>query len=83
MEYIFKAESPAEFSSLPNDVQKRIIGKLDFYMSVDDPLCFSKPLNGSKSGEYRFRIGDYRVIFEVKDGVVEILKIGNRKDIYR
>jgi len=34
---------------------------------------------------YRIRIGNYRVIYEVHDGrlVVLIVKVGNRKDIYR
>ena len=36
-----------------------------------------------KLGEYRFRIGDYRVIFDtVKESII-ILSIGHRKDIYQ
>lgn len=45
------------------------------------PTC--KKLKGFKD-LYRIRIGDYRVIYSVQDSVltVEILKIGDRKDIY-
>ena len=34
---------------------------------------------------YRFRVGDYRIIYEIHDAVlvVLILAIGDRKDIYR
>lgn len=34
---------------------------------------------------YRFRVGDYRIIYEIHDGVllVVILAVGDRKDIYR
>ena len=34
---------------------------------------------------YRIRVGDYRIIYEVRDGMllVLILDVGDRKDIYR
>jgi mRNA interferase RelE/StbE len=34
---------------------------------------------------YRFRVGDYRIIYEIRDAVllVLILAIGDRKEIYR
>lgn len=41
-------------------------------------------LEGSQS-DYRIRIGDYRVIYQIQDAVlvVLIIRIGHRKDIYR
>ena len=34
---------------------------------------------------YRFRVGDYRVIYQIRDKVLLVLvvKIGHRKDVYR
>jgi mRNA interferase RelE/StbE len=34
-------------------------------------------------GTYRFRIGDYRVIFDIYDENIAILRIGHRKSIYK
>ncbi|GAA4916954.1 type II toxin-antitoxin system RelE/ParE family toxin [Nesterenkonia rhizosphaerae] len=36
-------------------------------------------------GEYRIRVGDYRVIYEVHDGelVILVLRAGHRRDVYR
>jgi mRNA interferase RelE/StbE len=31
---------------------------------------------------YRLRMGDYRILFDVEDGVIVIRRIGNRKDVY-
>ena len=44
-----------------------------------------KTLIGKDIAQYRIRIGDYRVLYDVNDDdkVVFILRIGNRKDIYR
>jgi len=50
---------------------------------VEDPLKHSEKLTDPKIGEYRFRIGDYRVIFDLKGDDIVVLRVGHRKDIYR
>lgn len=41
-----------------------------------------KKLKGRNA--YRIRIGDYRVIYEIHDGmlIIEVIDLGNRRDIY-
>lgn len=34
-------------------------------------------------GTYRFRIGDYRIIFDIEGEEIVILRIGHRREIYR
>ncbi len=34
-------------------------------------------------GTYRFRVGNYRVIFDLDDEQIVILRVGHRRDIYR
>jgi mRNA interferase RelE/StbE len=34
-------------------------------------------------GAYRFRIGDYRVVFDLEGDEIVILRVGHRRDIYR
>lgn len=48
-----------------------------------DPFISSKKLTSSIIGTYRFRIGDFRVIFDLEDDKIIILRIGHRKDIYK
>ncbi len=83
MYYAFKGKSADEFSSLPKDIQLQIMKKLKFFMSSPDPLYFAEYLNNFDLGEYRFRIGDYRVSFDVENDTAKILKVAHRKDIYR
>jgi len=40
-----------------------------------------KHLHGAEA-VYRLRMGDYRILFDVKAGVIVIRRIGNRKDVY-
>ena len=75
-------------NSVANDLRriskqnvKRILGKID-----KDPV--SKPerfpcLSGPFAGMRKFRVGDYRVIFVIMDKDVLILRVQNRKDVYR
>lgn len=83
MEYYFKASALKQLKKLSKDVQVRIIKKLDFFCSQDDPVEFAESLVRGELGSYRFRIGDYRAIFDLDAGAIIILLIGHRRDIYR
>ncbi len=50
---------------------------------AEDPLSYAVKLKDSRLGTYRFRIGDYRVIFDIEDDEIVILRVGHRRDIYR
>jgi mRNA interferase RelE/StbE len=52
---------------------------------VDDPRSVGKPLTGPLGGLWRYRVGDYRMICEIQDAVLRVLvvRIGNRRDVYR
>ena len=50
----------------------------------DDPRAHGKGLTGDRSREWRYRIGNYRVLCEIQDGklVVLALEVGHRREIY-
>ena len=53
---------------------------------LDDPRSIGEALKGSKLGEFwKYRVGDYRIIGSIEDGALRILvvKIGNRREVYR
>jgi mRNA interferase RelE/StbE len=52
---------------------------------VDDPRASGKALTGPLGGLWRYRVGDYRLVCEIQDAVlcVLVVKIGNRREIYR
>lgn len=83
MKYRFTVSAIRSIKKLPKSVQKRIISKLDFFCKQEDPLLFSKPLTDHRTGSFRFRIGDYRIIFDVTDDGITILQIGHRREVYR
>lgn len=53
-------------------------------MISQSPKQFGKPLKGDRSGIWRYRFGDYRILCQLKDDtmIVLVLEVGNRKNIY-
>lgn len=49
-----------------------------------DPRQHGKGLTANRSGEWRYRVGDYRILAEIQDEkiVILILEIGHRREIY-
>ena len=58
----------------------RIEEKIDFFAHQESPLLFSKSLGG---GLYRFRVGDYRVIFYIENDMIYVYKIDRRDKVYK
>lgn len=72
-----------QIDNLPNDVIERVIEKIQNLALEPRPDGIVK-LKGSDN-EYRIRIGDYRVRYEINDEsqLVQILQCKHRKDVYR
>ena len=50
----------------------------------DNPRIHGKGLTANRSGQWRYRVGDYRIIAEIQDNkvIVLVLNIGHRREIY-
>lgn len=85
MIHYFKPNAVRDLKKLPRTIQKRILQKLDFYCNVSEPLKFAERLTDQSLGSFRFRIGEYRVIFDLdtERRAIVILTIGHRREIYR
>jgi mRNA interferase RelE/StbE len=82
MDIFYTNKAADQLRDLPTLSQKRIANKMRFYARQPNPLRFAKRLVDFKEGEYRFRIGDYRVIFDVQQETIFVLKIDKRDKVY-
>lgn len=81
---VFKLTAVKDLRKLPRSIQKRIKTKLSFYLGQQDALAYAIPLVGNgKSGQYRFRVGEYRVVFDKEDNSLVVLYVEHRKEVYR
>lgn len=82
MKFLYTNRAAKQLKDLPSSVQKRIIEKMRFYVQQKNPIKFAKHLTDFKEGEFCFRIGDYRLIFDLIKDTIYILKIAKRDKIY-
>ena len=71
-----------ELDRLPDEIANRILARLSGLETNPRPADVKK-LKGR--GAWRIRVGDYRVIYEIHDRVLQIIVItvGHRRKIYR
>lgn len=77
---IWSQKADTQIRKLSKDIRKRIYEKVESIRS--DPYIYTKRLFGIEL--YSLRVGDYRVIMNIKRNVMAIfiVKIGHRKDVY-
>jgi len=68
------------FKALDRDVQVRILREVKL---LQDNPYMGKPLRGEWRGIYSLRIGNFRVLYQLKNDYVFLLTVGHRKGIYR
>lgn len=78
-----KKSAAKELENLPIKIISKITTSI--YSLAKDPRPLGcKKLKGSNEDLWRIRIGDYRVIYSIDNviRIIDIKKVGHRKDIY-
>jgi mRNA interferase RelE/StbE len=72
-----------QIDNLPSDVKDRLVKKIQ--LLADEPRPDEVVKLKGFDNEYRIRVGDYRVRYEVDDAnqVIQLLQCKHRKDVYR
>lgn len=54
-------------------------------VNCENPRIHGKALVGNKKGIWRYRVGNYRILCDIKDDVLTILvlEVGHRSKIYK
>lgn len=75
-----------ELKKLDKQTRALIIGWIERNLvGCENPRQHGKGLTANRSGQWRYRIGDYRVIAEIQDNkvVILVLSVGHRGEIYK
>lgn len=74
-----------QFKKLNKSIATELLDFMkDKIAPLDDPTVFGKPLLSDKSGLWRYRVRDYRIICRIDNNELTILvvRIGHRKEVY-
>ena len=69
----FNSINPANQKIIFKDIRKKL---------GTEPRSYGKPLSGELKGYWRLRVGCYRVIYKIREDIIEVLvvKVGIRRD---
>jgi mRNA interferase RelE/StbE len=81
----FNSHAERTIKALEHQTKRRLESFFDDLMIHDNPREIGKALSGDLKGLWRYRVGDYRVICQIKDSelVILIVELGHRKDVYK
>ena len=84
MRIVYLHEFVVEFNGLDRPVQKQIWKKLDELARTDFKSYPHQALKGSQfEGLYKYRVGDWRLIYQIRGEEVCFVTLGHRSDVYR
>jgi mRNA interferase RelE/StbE len=78
---VYTQKAVRDIDRLDAGVKKRIGTTLLRFK--DNPLQYAERMTDPELGGYPFRIGDYRVIFDIEGNDIVVLRAGHRKEIYK
>jgi len=72
-----------ELRSLDGSIQRKILNYLR-ERTVENPRAFGKELSGNKTGLWRYRVENFRIICRLEDKklIILVVAVGHRKEIY-
>lgn len=84
---VYTKSAEKDLDGIDKNQAIKILLKVNGFLRLQDPLVKAKKLKGFELDTYRFRVGDYRVVFRLdkesgKIVVLIVLKIAHRKDVY-
>ncbi len=77
---VYTDRAAKDISKLAAQTRQRIDESLERYS--EEPLRYARKMAGPTIGSYRFRIGDYRVIFDIEGESIIVLRVGHRREVY-
>lgn len=84
-DWAFNKKAEKQFKMLDHTVQKRIIAWLNSNISgTTNPRIHGKALEGDLQTLWRYRVGKFRIIADIKDDkfIVAVIKVAKRGDVY-
>ena len=80
----FDASALKDLRKIDRTWRDRILSYLDKVGTLNEPRSRGRALSGDLAGLWRYRVGDYRVICEIRDDtlVIRAIKISHRRDVY-
>jgi mRNA interferase RelE/StbE len=76
----FKPKAVKDIEALPSRIQRSVLARIE---ETSDNLKGDIKRLTSLTPEYRLRVGDYRVLFEIEKETIIVYRVRHRREAYR
>ena len=79
---IFTSSAKKQIDKLPTDIKDKIKNAL---LELSENPYFGKALKARLEGLYSYRVGNYRIIYNIvrRELIIRVLKVMHRREVYR
>ena len=77
---VYTKTASKDIQKLDSVAKRKIKKKIETYSKR--PLFYARRLMDTKIGSYRWRAGNYRIVFDIDRRTIIILRVGHRREIY-
>ena len=81
-EIAWTTDAVDDLRKLDRPIRKRILNRLYWFASHFEEII-PEPLSGDFTSTYKFRVGDWRIIYRLRNNRILILAVGHRREIYK
>ncbi len=81
----FSKAADKALRKLDRGTAAKVLDELEEVSHLENPRSKGKALVGNLAGLWRYRVGDYRIVCDIEDGVLVILvvDVAHRREVYR
>jgi len=80
---VFTKEAVKDIEKIDTTIKRQLYKKLIYFKELDDIKVVAKKLHNHDVGEYRLRVGSFRIIFDLDKHTIIVLRVEHRKDGYK
>ena len=71
-----------DLGKLDKPIRKRILKRISWFAAHFEDII-PEPLSGEFADTYKFRVGDWRIIYTLQNERILLLAVGHRREIYK
>ena len=78
---VYTKSTLRDIKKLDRVVRKKLKNKIEIYSK--SPMKHARSLIDARIGSYRWRVGNYRIVFDIEEKDIVILRIRHRREVYK
>ncbi len=80
----FSEKAEKQLTKLDKVIQKQITDYLKKILILPNPRARGEQMKGNLRSYWRYRVGDYRILCQIKDDIITIsvVKVAHRREVY-